>query len=96
MDGQFMNYGKDDAPPSSGHHVDQMPPAATASYEDRAAWAERYVAWYLGQTPQARSGAADVAPTHAYQVEFNSAVLDPPEYYRDTQQELNQRAQTLH
>lgn len=73
--------------------IDPAPPR-TAPYETRAAWTELYVAWYLAHTPLISSLPADVDRMHAYEVEFNSCVLDPQEYERDTSEELQSR--TLH
>lgn len=67
--------------------LDTAPPR-TAPYEQRAEWSERYVTWYLSQMPLVEGSASDIDPTHRYEVEFNSCVLDPQEYERDTQFEL--------
>lgn len=71
------------------------PPAASASYQDRAAWSARYVAWFIDQTGEERGFApADVSPTHRYEVEFNYCMLDPQRYLRETQEEL--KPKTVH
>jgi hypothetical protein len=67
-------------------------PSASAPYEERADWAERYVAWYLALTPRLADTPSDVDATHLYEIEFNSAVLDPREYERDTQVEVADEA----
>jgi hypothetical protein len=64
-------------------------PSANAPYEQRADWSERYVAWFIAHTPQPREALpSDVEPTHRYEVEFNSCVLDPQRYELQTQAEL--------
>lgn len=68
--------------------TDPAPPA-TAPYEKRAAWSERYVSWFLAQTPRPVGAMPpDVDATHRYEVEFNSCVLDPQDYERDTRIEV--------
>ena len=69
---------------------DESAPPSTAPYEERAAWSERYVAWYLTQAPSLAGAApSDVDATHRYEVEFNTCVLDPQEYERDTRVEID-------
>jgi hypothetical protein len=65
--------------------IEHAPPA-DAPYDERAAWAERYIAWYLMHAPSP----PEVDRDHLYQVEFNTCVLDPQEYERDTQVELSE------
>jgi hypothetical protein len=65
----------------------EAPPHRTASSEDRAAWSERYVAWFISQTPGGPLP-PDISPTHRYEVEFAYCMLDPQRYQRETQQEL--------
>lgn len=67
--------------------MDPAPPRF-ASYEERAEWSERYVAWYLAHAPLSGSLPPDVDASYRYQVEFTSCVLDPQLYERQTQQEL--------
>ncbi|MEZ6022340.1 MAG: hypothetical protein R3C16_02755 [Hyphomonadaceae bacterium] len=67
---------------------DDEPPAADAPYEERAAWSERYVKWYITHAPQEGPTPIDVSPTHRYEVEFNTCVLNPRAYARDTHEEL--------
>ena len=64
------------------------PPPANASYEERAAWSEHYVSWFIAQTAAEGPLPPDVAATHEYMVEFNSCVLDPQAYERQTKSEL--------
>jgi hypothetical protein len=73
--------------------TDPAPPAY-ASYEERADWSERYVSWFLTQSAPHGALPADVDPSHRYQVEFNSCVLDPQAYERHTHAELP--PQTVH
>lgn len=63
------------------------PPARTAPYEIRAEWSERYVNWLIAQTPTDGPMPFDVPPSHRYQVEFFSCVMDPQTYARRTAQE---------
>jgi hypothetical protein len=63
-------------------------PPANAPYEERAAWSERYVTWFIAQTAPEGPLPPDVAPTHEYMVEFNTCVLDPETYERQTKAEL--------
>lgn len=79
-----------------GRPIDYAPPK-TASFEERADWSERYVRWYLGQIETQGALPSDVQPTHLYQVEFQSCVLDPQLYEQQTQQELAAEiAETFH
>lgn len=63
-------------------------PSRTAAAEDRTAWTEEYVAWFVAQTPQEGPLPADIAPTRRYEVEFAYCLLDPQRYERETQAEL--------
>ena len=65
-------------------------PPRTAPYEERAAWSDRYVNWFIAQTSPEGPLPPDVQPTHQYMVEFNTCVLDPQEYERQTQAELTE------
>lgn len=72
-------------------------PPKSAPYEERAEWSERYVRWYLGQVETSGALPKDVMPTHLYQVEFQSCVMDPELYEQQTQQELAAEiAETFH
>lgn len=64
-------------------------PSRSASYFDRADWSARYVSWYLQQIDIEGQARADVAATHLYEVEYNSCLLDPQLYERQTQEELS-------
>lgn len=64
-------------------------PAASASFEARETWCQRYAAWYVQHTP-ATAAPSDVSPTHRFEVEFNSCKLDPQQYERDTLAEIAQ------
>lgn len=70
------------------------PPTATAAFEQRATWCEKYTAWLVASTPQAQLP-GDVRASHAFEVEFNSCKLDPQEYETDTRADadLAERAQ---
>jgi hypothetical protein len=65
-------------------------PSAGAPYEVRAAWSTNYVSWYIAQTPQQGATPTDVRATHRFEVEFQSCVVDPQAYERETQGELRQ------
>lgn len=60
------------------------PPARTAPYDTRADWSERYVNWLIDQTPAEGPMPFDIDPSHRYQVEFFSCVMDPETYARRT------------
>lgn len=66
----------------------RSPPSAAADYADRAAWSERYVAWFISQTGGYGRPPADVRLTHRYEIEFQSCLLDPPRYLEMTRAEL--------
>jgi len=74
-----------------GSHVATRPsepaPSRRASIEERAEWSQRYVSWFIAQTPTGPLP-ADLSPTHRYEVEFEYCMLDPQRYERETQQEL--------
>lgn len=63
-------------------------PPASAPYEVRAEWAEEYVPEVLAAMDVDGDEPDDVRPTHLFEVEFNSCVLDPPEYERETESEI--------
>jgi len=63
-------------------------PQATASFEAREDWCAKYAQWYVARTPAANVAPSDVAPTHRFEVEFNSCKLDPQSYERDTLAEV--------
>lgn len=62
------------------------PPTPDASYEERAAWARAAVAQAAAQAPQQRSARTtlpdDIRPSHFWEVEFQSALVDPIAYAR--------------
>ena len=64
------------------------PPPADADDEERAAWSELYVMWFIGETGGLGRTPPDVRPSHRYEVEFNACVLDPQAYVRDIREEL--------
>lgn len=74
----------------------EPPPSADADYEERAAWSAHYVAWFIARTGGDTRLPPDVRPSHRYEVEFNSCVLDPEEYVRDTAQEFPVRRRMVH
>lgn len=66
-----------------------QPPPHDAPYEVRAAWAEAYIAELSAADASLRRRQIDlpddVRPTHLWEVEFQSAVLNPQEYARDVE-----------
>lgn len=87
MVGDLLDFGPQLDPSIS---VGQAP-QRSASFEQRAAWSEPYVTWFIEQVDEQASWAADVSATHRYQVEFNSCAIDPEAYERQTRQELEAR-----
>lgn len=75
MDGFFADETSLDSPPSPED-----------SYEARAAWAREAVAQLASQNTQARSARVslpdDIRPSHFWEVEFQSALVDPIAYAR--------------
>lgn len=75
MDGFFADEVSIDAPP-----------APEDPYEERAAWARAAVAQATAQAPQQRSARTslpdDIRPSHFWEVEFQSALVDPIAYAR--------------
>jgi hypothetical protein len=67
---------------------DSPAPQATASFEARESWCQKYAEWFVERTPPANVAPSDVAPTRRFEVEFNSCKLDPQRYERDTLAEL--------
>lgn len=73
-----------------GFFVDALsvddPPSSDDSYEVREAWARSIVADVMDQAderPTARVAAPDdIRPTHFWEVEFQSALVDPEVYAR--------------
>lgn len=78
---------------SIGSRQQTRSPAPTrgAAHYARAAWSEDYVAWFVSQIEMEGPLPPDVSPTHLYEVEFASAMLDPQRYERESQQELRPR-----
>lgn len=83
----------------SGTAIAQVPPSkpalpgpeATAAFEQREAWCQRYVAWYVDRIPETRTNpSADVRSTQRIENEINYCKLDPKEYERQTMAELDQ------
>jgi hypothetical protein len=76
---------------------DTPAPTSSASFEQREAWCEAYVSWFVASTPPpaqtAEAAPFDVEPGHRQDVEFNSCKLDPQEYERQTQAEAQLNAE---
>ena len=68
----------------------EMPPSADDPYEVRAAWAREVVAQAAAQTIDQRSARValpdDLRPSHFWEVEFQSALVDPIDYARSIRQ----------
>jgi hypothetical protein len=92
MDAQLMDVGRT-LTSIVTRPTDPAPPRS-APYETRADWSERYVRWFLAQTPVSLTLPADIEPTHLYEVEFNSCVRDPQRYEKMTTEELSD--ETMH
>jgi|CXWL01.1.fsa_nt_gi hypothetical protein len=64
------------------------PPAASANFEQRDTWCQRYAAWYVSRVPDAAPLPSDVRPTHRLETEVQYCQRDPREYERLTIAEL--------
>lgn len=91
MDLHFLEQQHRAPPPEAPQRPQGTPPHRTASIQERAAWSERYVAWFIAQTPQNGPLPPDIPPTHRYEVEFAYCMLDPQRYERETLQELHRQ-----
>jgi hypothetical protein len=94
MDPQLLEQQHRAGPALTPQRPQGTPPHRTASIQERAAWSERYVAWFIAQTPQDGPLPPDIPPTHRYEVEFAYCMLDPQRYERETLEEL--RRPTMH
>ncbi len=65
------------------------PPPASAPYEERASWCDAYVGWFISQVPAEDPQPKDARPTHRWETEFEYGVVDPEEYFHQTQYELD-------
>jgi hypothetical protein len=66
-------------------------PEASAAFEQRESWCQRYVAWYVSRAPSTLTNpSADVRSTQRIENEINYCKLDPKEYERQTLAELAQ------
>jgi hypothetical protein len=63
-------------------------PAATAPFEQRESWCQKYAAWFVERSPSETPALADVRASHRLEIELNSCKLDPREYERQTLAEL--------
>lgn len=63
-------------------------PAATASFEQRESWCQKYASWFVQRSPTVGATPADVRPTQRVENEINYCKLDPREYERETLAEL--------
>lgn len=68
----------------------EMPPSADDLYEIRAAWAREVVSRVAAQTVHQRSARValpdGLRPSHFWEVEFQSALVDPIAYARSIRQ----------
>jgi hypothetical protein len=68
------------------------PPEATAPFEAREDWCQKYAAWYVSRAPSTLTNpSADVRGTQRIENEINYCKLDPKEYERQTLAELAQQ-----
>lgn len=64
-------------------------PEATAAFEARESWCQKYAAWYVDRVPETRTNpSADIRGTQRIENEINYCKLDPKEYERQTLAEL--------
>lgn len=64
-------------------------PQATAPFEQREDWCQKYAAWYVARSPEQATQAPDATrPTQRIENEINYCKLDPREYERQTLAEL--------
>lgn len=85
------------APPALAQTAIERPetpaPEAAAPFEMREDLCQAYAAWFIERQPALGAAPVDVAPTHRFEVEFNSCKLDPREYERQTLAELAEAEQ---
>lgn len=65
-------------------------PAATAAFEQREAWCQKYAAWFVERTPSVAPQTTDLRPTQRIETEIGYCKLDPREYERQTLAEIAQ------
>jgi hypothetical protein len=63
-------------------------PAATAAFEQRESWCQKYASWFVERTPVVGASPTDVRPTQRVENEINYCKLDPRQYERETLAEL--------
>lgn len=88
MDASLLEQRQQRAKQPAPQRPREPAPHRSATVEERAEWTERYVAWFIAQTPQEGPLPPDISPTRRYQVEFAYCMLDPQRYERQTQEEM--------
>lgn len=63
-------------------------PAATASFDERESWCQKYAAWFVARVPERGPRPVDVRPTQRLENELTYCKLDPQQYERETRAEL--------
>lgn len=63
-------------------------PTASAPFEQREVWCQKYAAWFVERSPSETPTPADVRASHRLEIELQSCKLDPREYERQTLAEL--------
>lgn len=73
----------------------ETPPSPDDDYETRAAWAREVVAQASAQAAEQRSARVslpdDIRPSHFWEVEYQSALVDPIAYARSIQENARAR-----
>lgn len=64
------------------------PPGPEAPYEQRDAWCQSYVPWYVHHAPESEGQAVDARPTQRVDNELNFCRLDSVDYLVKTLLEL--------
>jgi hypothetical protein len=69
-------------------------PPATAAFEQREDWCQKYAAWFVERAPSMEAPSpTDVRPTQRFENELSYCKLDPQEYERQTIAELARETQ---
>jgi hypothetical protein len=72
----------------------EVAPAATASFDLRDGWCQKYAAWFVARLPAEGAAPSDVRATQRIENEMNSCKPDPQEYERQTTAELESITET--
>jgi len=65
---------------------EESPPAASAPFEARENWCQKYADWFVSVTPT--PAPSDVRPTQRFENELASCKIDPQAYQRETLAEV--------